>query len=218
MSTIGKTHDDLSFSNTNQRVGIGLSILNEGLRLFIEAILKKTFGGTWIVSAYESIKAPLKPNISDLQNLDTKLLLQLIINLWNTVFSLNSSLDQFHRSIIFELRSVRNEWAHQIPFSNEDTYRALDNMERLLKAINANSCSLKVRELREQLILEMAQLIQLERHRESISYNSILSADEGGPRNIDPSPLLLTPPTTTTSSSSSSSVYFPLSETEMMTD
>ncbi|MCK9923645.1 Swt1 family HEPN domain-containing protein [Frankia sp. AgPm24] len=38
-----------------------------------------------------------------------------------------------------ELREVRNGWAHNRPFTDDDAYRALDTGERLLKLIGANA-------------------------------------------------------------------------------
>ena len=51
-------------------------------------------------------------------------------------FHLHSNLSIFHRNLVHEVRQVRNNWAHQQKFSAEDTYRALDNMERLLRVNN----------------------------------------------------------------------------------
>ena len=41
------------------------------------------------------------------------------------------------RSLVSELREVRNKWAHQEPFSTDDAYRGLDSAARLLTAISA---------------------------------------------------------------------------------
>ena len=41
------------------------------------------------------------------------------------------------RKLVSELREVRNSWAHQNPFSLDDTYRALDSVQRLLSAVSA---------------------------------------------------------------------------------
>ena len=44
---------------------------------------------------------------------------------------------QAERSLVSELRDVRNKWAHQKPFSSDDAYRALDSAGRLLTAVSA---------------------------------------------------------------------------------
>ncbi len=48
-----------------------------------------------------------------------------------------NTLGQAERSLVNELREVRNKWAHQEPFSTDDAYRALDSLVRLLKAVSA---------------------------------------------------------------------------------
>ena len=54
---------------------------------------------------------------------------------WNQVFRDNPGFSE--RSLVSELREVRNKWAHQETFSTDDTYRALDSAARLLTAISA---------------------------------------------------------------------------------
>ena len=63
----------------------------------------------------------------------------IIWNNWNGVFS--HSLGQAERTRISEIRDVRNKWAHQETFNNEDAHRALDTMQRLLKACSPNQAS-----------------------------------------------------------------------------
>lgn len=50
-----------------------------------------------------------------------------------------------------ELRDVRNEWAHNASFSDDDAYRALDTMERLLTAMGAADIADEVKSLRLNL-------------------------------------------------------------------
>jgi predicted AAA+ superfamily ATPase len=56
-------------------------------------------------------------------------------NQWNVLF--RKTLGQAERTLVSELRDVRNRWAHQNPFSGDDTDRALDSMARLLTAVSA---------------------------------------------------------------------------------
>ena len=46
---------------------------------------------------------------------------------WNEVF--RNTLGHAERSLVSELRDVRNSWAHQQAFSSDDAYRALDSIE-----------------------------------------------------------------------------------------
>ena len=50
---------------------------------------------------------------------------------------LQKTLGRAERSLISELREIRNKWAHQKPFSSDDAYRALDSAARLLSAVVA---------------------------------------------------------------------------------
>ena len=56
-------------------------------------------------------------------------------NSWNSVFG--KKLGSSERTLVSELRTVRNDWAHQKSFSTDDAYRALDSIQRLLSAISA---------------------------------------------------------------------------------
>ena len=66
---------------------------------------------------------------------DASPLLKMMWDTWNETFRL--SLGPAERSLVAELRNVRNRWAHQEPFSGDDTYRAMDSTERLLNAVSA---------------------------------------------------------------------------------
>ena len=54
---------------------------------------------------------------------------------WNDVF--RRTLGPAERSLVSELRDLRNKWAHQESFSSDDAYRALDSASRLLTAVSA---------------------------------------------------------------------------------
>ena len=55
----------------------------------------------------------------------------------NLGFLFSGTLSRGEQNLAGELRDVRNHWAHNNVFSIDDTYRALDTAERLLRAINA---------------------------------------------------------------------------------
>ena len=62
-------------------------------------------------------------------------LLKLMWEAWNDVF--RRTLGPAERSLVSELRDLRNKWAHQQTFSSDDAYRALDSAGRLLTAVSA---------------------------------------------------------------------------------
>ena len=66
---------------------------------------------------------------------DAAALLKLMWESWNDVF--RRTLGPAERSLVSELRDLRNKWAHQEAFSSDDAYRALDSAGRLLTAVSA---------------------------------------------------------------------------------
>jgi predicted AAA+ superfamily ATPase len=58
-----------------------------------------------------------------------------VIVWWNDVF--RRTLGPAERSLVSELRDLRNKWAHQQTFSGDDAYRALDSAGRLLMAVSS---------------------------------------------------------------------------------
>jgi predicted AAA+ superfamily ATPase len=49
-------------------------------------------------------------------------------------FPFSDALSRGEQNLAGELREIQNKWAYQSPFNFDDTYRALDTMERLLRA------------------------------------------------------------------------------------
>ena len=90
---------------------------------------------------FEKAKASVSETQADLfatkgkPNWDVAALLIVMWNQWNEVFS--KTLGQAERTLVSELRDVRNKWAHQQTFSSDDAYRALDSAARLLTAVSA---------------------------------------------------------------------------------
>lgn len=116
-----------------ERVGEGLEYLGKGLAPYIERELRDYYGEVWKEKIRENLRpAPgeEEPNIRD-----PHAALILIWNLWNPVFS--KTLGRAERSLVSELKSFRDRWAHMENFSSDDTYRALDSTSRLLNAISA---------------------------------------------------------------------------------
>lgn len=70
---------------------------------------------------------------------DPALLLKVMADSWDIAF--RDELRRADRNVVFELRDVRNRWAHNDSFTFDDTYRALDSIERLLTAIDASEAA-----------------------------------------------------------------------------
>ena len=69
---------------------------------------------------------------------------------WNDVF--RDVLGPAERSLVSELRGIRNHWAHNEQFSSNDAIRALDSMERLLNAVSAAEAAAEVGQMRMDLM------------------------------------------------------------------
>src|SRR5437773_10341996 len=80
---------------------------------------------------------------------DVAALLAALWGQWEPVF--RKTLGHAERSLISELRTVRNNWAHQRPFTSDDAYRALDSAARLLTAVSAAE-SVEVEKMKMELL------------------------------------------------------------------
>jgi hypothetical protein len=76
---------------------------------------------------------------------DPQVLLKAIDVNWNNVFG--QSLGRTERSIVNELREVRNRWAHNTQFTYRDTDRALDSGTRNSSLTGRSRCAPKLRTL-----------------------------------------------------------------------
>lgn len=66
-------------------------------------------------------------------------------------YPFNDVLSRTQQSYASELRDVRNSWAHNGSFTDDDAYRALDTAERLLAAVNAPEAAAAVKGIRLNL-------------------------------------------------------------------
>jgi hypothetical protein len=131
------------------RVGEGLDLLNEGLRPFVEREMKAHHDTKWTAIVQESLGNKTRGK-SDEIHWDTQALLTVMWDQWNVVFK--DTLGPAERSLVVELRDIRNGWAHQKPFTSDDGYRALDSIERLLLAISAGEQAEKVNAIKTELM------------------------------------------------------------------
>jgi hypothetical protein len=120
----------------SERVGKALDLLKDGLRPYVERELKATYKDRWIDTARPSFPEWQQTGKEGKSlNWDTQALLQVMCELWNDCFK--KILGPSDRNLAFELRDVRNKWAHQKAFSTDDAYRAIDSISRLLAAVAA---------------------------------------------------------------------------------
>ena len=121
----------------HERVGKALDLLKDGLQPFVEREMKAQHAQLWLDQVRESV-AETQTRLFSAKGepqWDSASLLSVMWNQWNVVF--RKTLGQAERTLVSELRDVRNRWAHQKPFTGDDAYRALDSAGRLLTAVSA---------------------------------------------------------------------------------
>src|SRR5437667_5980932 len=122
-------------TTNRERVGKALDLLKAGLGPFVEREFKNLYGDQALAEAQKLMMAERLDASWPFGAWDAAVLLRLMWEAWNNVF--RRILGQAERTLVSELREVRNRWAHQNPFSTDDAYRALDSAGRLLTAVSA---------------------------------------------------------------------------------
>ena len=132
-----------------ERVGKTMDLLKEGLSPFVDREFKDINGPRALERARSYFREGSRLSTDKVLNeWDSAALLSLMSFSWQDVF--RQTLGPTDRSIVNELRDWRNQWAHQVPFSSEDTERALDSASRLLTAISAPQAD-EVTKMRQEL-------------------------------------------------------------------
>ena len=120
----------------HERVGKALELLKAGLGPFVEREFKAKFGDGWAFEV-KDILTDTRLGSGKSQSLnDIAALLVVMDRKWGDVF--RQILGKTERSLVNEILSTRNRWAHQDAFSSDDAYRALDSVGRLLTSISAS--------------------------------------------------------------------------------
>ncbi|MBW7893701.1 MAG: ATP-binding protein [Opitutaceae bacterium] len=134
-------------TTNHERVGKGMELLQAGLQPFLERELNDAYGEDWRTKAQQTLKET-KLQVGA-KNIDVAAQLVLLDREWRDLFS--TRLGKAHRAIVNELITVRNSWAHQEAFSNDDTDRALDSVARLLRAVGAGKEADEADEIKHEL-------------------------------------------------------------------
>lgn len=153
---------------TNQeRVRRGLDLLREGLVPFVEREMKAKYKEEWFLTMRDSVSETQAENLGTEASpkYDSRSVLAILWNQWNDVFRV--TLGPSERSMVSELREVGNKLAHEEPFSGDDTYRALDSMERLLLAVSASQSEEVGRMKQELLRLRFDEQVRNEKKKEA---------------------------------------------------
>jgi len=126
----------MAATSNHARVGRAIEIVAGALEPWIDGVVSPKLppGTAWTdLLAQKDGRTGWTYSPSDLQ-----CQLRLITERMGSLgFLFNGVLSRGEQNLAGEMRDTRNSWAHTSSFNIDDTYRALDTAERLLRAINA---------------------------------------------------------------------------------
>ena len=125
-------------TTNRERVGLALDLLKAGLTPFVAREFINHYKGRTEHELGRILGVQGDPKRSFVR-MDAHALLKLMVVTWHELF--NKTLGRAERSLVGELQEYRNQWAHQEPFSVDDTVRVLDSIQRLLTAVAADQAS-----------------------------------------------------------------------------
>ena len=115
--------------NNHSLVGNALNLLADGLGPYVVRKMEDAIaGGRYVPDDVEAL--------GEIAG-DVAVILRVMVTAWNDVF--RDCLGQSERSLVSEIREIRNRWAHQESFNDDDLDRALDSVGRLLAAVAATN-------------------------------------------------------------------------------
>ena len=118
-----------------ERVGGAMDALKGGLAPFVSREFINHHKGRSDQELQQVLGEPVQDAKGHFSNMDASALLRVMWESWNEVY--RDTLGRAERSLVSELRDIRNRWAHQEAFSSDDAYRALDSTHRLLTAVSS---------------------------------------------------------------------------------
>lgn len=143
----------MALSNRD-RVGKALDLTAGALGDFVARILGPHLekGVSW-TSILQVLDAQKPGGAAGKVYAETDVLCQLRVmteRLGEVGFPFSATLSRAEQNLAGELREVRHRWAHGLPFSYDDTYRALDTCERLLRAVGAPTVADQLKNERQE--------------------------------------------------------------------
>ena len=135
--------------NNRDRISKAFDLLSEGLQDVVDEVMTKAYGSSqWptIWAEEDARRWGGAPKI--LAKHDVQVQLRAITERGP---EFRDMLSRAQQSFASELRETRNQWAHNAPFSSDDTDRALDTIVRLLQAVGSADSAADVRKMRSDL-------------------------------------------------------------------
>jgi predicted AAA+ superfamily ATPase len=147
--------------STRQYVFEGMELLPEALIPFVEKRLESCLKGHWQLQVMEKLSNARPSSKGDFK-WDQAALLNVMNIFWMEAFK--QVLGNTERSIVNELRDVRNKLSHNDTFTYDDAERALDSMRRLMDAISAGEVAGKLSAMRDTIL--RTKFTELQRNEE----------------------------------------------------
>lgn len=124
-------------------------LLRDGLGPYVEREINNAVRTGRLAKA-DLAKHANDPDLHDrrITDWDVAPLLRVMFAVWNDAF--RELLGPSERSLVSELRTWRNRWAHQDRLTDDDADRILDSVERLLTAIGAGEAE-RARAIKDEL-------------------------------------------------------------------
>ena len=129
-------------------IGNAMDVLKSGLAPFVSREFTSHYGAQSANKLSEILGGTVH-DVRGFSDVDVAALLKIMWASWNDVYK--NTLGYSERSLVSELREMRNRWAHQSAFSSDDAYRALDSAHRLLLAVSAPESG-KVEDVKMKLL------------------------------------------------------------------
>lgn len=137
--------------SNREYVGRALDTLAGALDPFIDRILAPLMqGAPW--TAILHVKDGERGSDRDYARTDLQCQLRVLTERLGALgFPFADTLSRGEQNLAGECRDIRNRWAHNTPFSPDDAYRALDTVERLLRAVGAVTEADTVKQMRRNV-------------------------------------------------------------------
>src|SRR6202162_5085618 len=119
----------------HERVGKAMDLLKQGLGPFVDREFTNAYKERAGAEAIRYLGEDRLLAKKAIPEWDAAGLLKLMWEAWNDVF--RRTLGPAGRSVVSDLRALRNKWGHKHTFSGDDASRAFDSAGRLLAAVSA---------------------------------------------------------------------------------
>lgn len=124
-----------------------LAHFRRGFEPFVIVVFKSTHADAWFEIMRTTPEVRISADSRTIQ-LDATALIRIILAHWDTTFV--RVLDKRNRALLYEIRQIRNRWAHQAPLTDDDVDRLADAVLRLLISIHADNVH-EVQRVRDEL-------------------------------------------------------------------